>query len=282
MNPAKTWLVTGASSGLGAALVRAAAARGDRVYATGRDRSALTDLQRRHPENIEVGTLDLLDVHDAQAAVKRAVAAVGGIDVLANYAGYGLLGSVEEVTDEQLSEQFAVNLRAPLALTRAVLPQMRARRSGVIVQMSSLVGVVPGPGGSAYVGSKAALDAMSESLAAEVAQFGIRVLIVEPGAFRTGFTGPSLRVAAPHDAYRPLLEPAVTAFKASHGRQHGDPDAAARVVLAAVDADDAPLRLPLGEDAFAGIRSYFERRLENLATARPWAGQTGFRAPAGR
>jgi short-subunit dehydrogenase len=276
MDAAKTWLVTGASSGLGAALAAAAAERGDRVFATARDTAALSALRERWPERVVIAAVDLRRLDALPALVARAEAALGRIDVLANYAGYGLLGSVEDLTDEDLAEQFGVNLFAPLALTRAVLPGMRARGAGVVVQMSSLVGVVPGPGGSAYVGSKAALDAMSESLAAEVAGFGIRVLIVEPGAFRTEFNGRSLRSTGVGDAYRPLIEPALAAFRASYGRQEGDPQAAARAVLAAVDADGAPLRLPLGEDAFRHIRAYLEGRLEELGAAAPWGGDTRF------
>nr|BFE65750.1 oxidoreductase [Dactylosporangium thailandense] len=259
----KAWLVTGCSSGLGRALASAAIASGDAVLATARDVGSLETLIARAPGRAFAHRLDVTSPGAARLAVDEALARFGRVDVLANYAGYGLLGALEDLDEHELREQFETNLFGALALTRAVLPSMRAAGTGCIVQMSSLVGVVPGPGGSAYVGSKAALDAMSESLAGEVAPFGIRVLIVEPGGFRTDASGRSMRWAATSPAYHAFIEPARAAFAARHGRQEGDPARAAAAVLAAVDDPGAPLRLPLGADAYAHIDAYLRRRLRD-------------------
>jgi NAD(P)-dependent dehydrogenase (short-subunit alcohol dehydrogenase family) len=172
---------------------------------------------------------------------------------------------------------FETNLFGALWLTRAVLPGMRARRSGHIVQMSSVVGVVSGLGGGAYVGPKAALEAMSEALAAEVAHLGIRVTIVEPGAFRTEFSGRSLRCAEPLADYAELIGPASAAFQASHGTQPGDPRRGAEAIIAAVDSEEPPLRLPLGDESFGWLRAYFQRRIAEVDAAEALGFETAFR-----
>jgi NAD(P)-dependent dehydrogenase (short-subunit alcohol dehydrogenase family) len=254
------WLITGCSSGLGRALAVAVAGRGDLLLATARDPGTLAELVALAPDRVVPHRLDLIEPGAAQTAVDAAVRRFGRLDVLANYAGYALLGALEDIDEPALREQFETNLFGPLALTRAAVPIMRRRRSGTIVQMSSLAGVVPAPGGAAYVGSKAALEAVSECLAAEVAGFGIRVLIVEPGGFRTDAAGRSVRWAGPGRDYRPLIEPARAALESWHGRQPGDPALAAAAVLATLDEPDPPLRLPLGADAYEQIDTYLQRR----------------------
>ena len=189
--------------------------------------------------------------------------------MLVNNAGYGQLGALEELKDAELRDAFETNFFGALTLTRAVLPIMRAQHAGHIVQMSSVVGVTSGPGGSAYAGPKAALEAMSEALAAEVAHLGIKVTIVEPGPFRTDFSGRSLRFAeAPNEAYAPLLAPATAAFKASHGTQPNDPYRGAQAIIAAVEAEHPPLRLPLGSEAFGWLRAYLTGRLARAGGGR--------------
>lgn len=258
----RVWLITGSSSGLGLALSHAVVACGDRLVATARDISTLQPLVDEAPDRVLALPLDVTDRRRAVDVVEETVRHFGGVDVLANYAGYGLLGALEDLDETELREQFETNLFGALTLTRAVLPVMRRQRRGVLVQMSSLVGVVPGAGGSAYVGSKAALDAMAESVAAEVAHLGIRVLIVEPGGFRTEASGRSVRWAHISEDYHPLLAPAQAALARGHGRQPGDPAKAAAAVIAAVDDPNAALRLPLGEDAFGHIGDYLQRRLD--------------------
>src|SRR5918999_1372641 len=194
------WFITGSSAGFGRTLAETLLARGDTVVATARDPRAVADLVDKYPDTVLALPLDVTDAGQVRAAVEAAVAA-GPIDVLVNNAGHGLVGALEELTDEQIHEVLAVNLLGALAVTRAVLPHMRARRSGHIVQMSSVGGVIGNPGHAIYATSKFALEGASEALAGEVAPFGIRVTIVEPGPFRTEFLGRSMRQATPIPDY---------------------------------------------------------------------------------
>lgn len=219
----RSWLITGTSSGLGRALVQVVAARGDRVMATARSVDRIADLELLAPGRVRLARLDVTDGASVRSAVAEAEEAFGGIDVLVNNAGTGLLGAFEEHTDEELRAAFETNLFGALAVTRAALPGMRLRRSGQVVQISSVVGVTSGLGGTAYAGPKAALEAMSEALAAEVAHLGIKVMIVEPGPFRTDFGGRSLSWGKPLEDYAAVIGPARAAFEASHGTQTGDP-----------------------------------------------------------
>jgi NAD(P)-dependent dehydrogenase (short-subunit alcohol dehydrogenase family) len=259
----KVWMITGASSGLGAALAQAVVDHGDVVVATSRGGEGVR--------------LDVTDESSIRGAVAHALDLRGRIDVLVNNAGYGLLGAFEECTDTELREAFDTNLFGAMAVTRAVLPIMRAQRGGHIVQMSSVVGVTSGPGGTGYVAPKAALEAWSEALAAEVAHLDIKVTIVEPGPFRTDFSGRSLRLATPMDAYAPLIGPATAAFTAGHGRQPNDPYRGAQAIIAAVEAEHPPLRLPLGAEAFGWLRAYLTGRVDALSAAEVLGGDTGFR-----
>jgi short-subunit dehydrogenase len=261
------WLVTGASSGLGAALAAAAVARGDEVIATARDAARLQRLVDQAPGRVQALALDLADRTATRAAA--AEIARDRVDVLVNNAGYGLMGAFEEATDAQLREAFEVNLFGGLELVRALLPGLRERGWGRVVQVSSLIGVTSGPGGGGYAGPKAALEAVSDSIAAEVAAFGVHVTIVEPGAFRTDFGGRSLRLAGQLPAYQATIGAACDAFIASHGTQRGDPDRAARAILAAVLGPRPPRRLPLGPDAFTVLRAHYAARLAELDALEP-------------
>ncbi len=266
------WLVTGASSGLGAAVAEAAIARGDEVIATARAAARLDRLVSRAPGRVRAVGLDLSDRVGARA--KIAEIARAGVDVLVNNAGYGLIGAFEEATDGQLREAFEVNLFGGLELTRALLPRMREQGWGRIVQMSSIIGVTSGLGGAGYAGPKAALEAVSDSIAAEVASFGVHVTIVEPGAFRTDFGGRSLRLTGQLPAYQPILGPPRDAFVASHGTQRGNPERAARAILDAVLSPQPPRRLPLGPDAFSVLRAHYTARLSELDALEPTAAVT--------
>ena len=273
----RVWFVTGTSSGLGRELVRAATTHGDRVVATARDTLALADQVALAPRRVRPVRLDVTDPGSIHAAVAEAERAFGRIDVLVNNAGYGLAGTLEELAETDLRLQFETNLFGALAVTRAVLPVLRRQRSGHIVQMSSVNGVMPVPGGSAYTGTKFALDGMSEALAAEVAHLGIRVMIVEPGAFRTDFNLRSLRWSESMPDYAEFMEPELKEFEAFRGNEPGDPARAAAAIITAVNRDDAPLRLPLGADAFREIRDYLQTRLSELDCAEPIGADTGFR-----
>ena len=273
----QVWFITGSSTGFGRELARAAIAHGYRVMATARNVSALADLVTLAPQRVRAARLDVTDAGSIHAAVAEADRAFGRIDVLVNNAGYGLAGTLEELADKDLRDEFETNLFGALAVTRAILPVLRRQRSGHIVQMSSVNGVLPVPGGSAYTGTKFALDGMSEALAAEVAHLGIRVMIVEPGAFRTDFNLRSLRWSEPMTDYAEFMEPELKEFEAFRGKEPGDPARAAEAIIAAVDRGDAPLRLPLGADAFREIRDYLETRLSELDSAEPIGADTGFR-----
>lgn len=257
----KTWLITGASRGFGREFALAALRRGDNVAATARDVSTLDDLRDRYP-----GLLPLaLDVTDAEAVHERvaeAEAHFGGLDVVVNNAGYGHFGAVEEVTDDELRAQWETNVLGPHRVVRAVLPGMRERGRGHIIQISSIGGVIAGPDLGAYHASKWALEALSESLAAEVARFGIRVTIVEPGGYDTDWAGPSARRSQSLPVYDPLREE-VAARRSRTVR--GDPAAAAQALLEIVDAEKPPLRVLFGSlfgrPAPELVRQVYDRRL---------------------
>jgi NAD(P)-dependent dehydrogenase (short-subunit alcohol dehydrogenase family) len=248
----RVWLITGASSGFGRAVAEAAVAAGDVVVAAARRVAALDDLVAAHPGQVEALPLDVTDVAAIEATVPDVIARHGRIDVLVNNAGRTHVGAVEETTDAELRDLLDVHLLGPAALTRAVLPHMRARRSGAIVQMSSIGGQLSFAGFGAYSATKCALEGLSEALAAEVGPLGIKVLVVEPGAFRTGLfanNSASTSIAA----YNSTAGQTRRMIDSSAGRQPGDPARAAAAIITALDAEQTPLRLPLGDDAVDGI-----------------------------
>ncbi|MDG4826290.1 oxidoreductase [Asanoa sp. WMMD1127] len=259
------WLITGAGNGLGRAMAEAAAEAGNVVVATSRRVDGLT---YAYPDRIEALPLDVTDPTAVAAVVADVEARYGRIDVLVNNAGRGQVGAAEETTDADLRDLFEVHVFGPAALVRAVLPGMRARRSGTIVQMSSYGGVVGNAGFSAYCATKFALEGYSESLAAEVAPLGIRVLIVEPGNFRTGLLGPRMHETKPTSAYAETVGATRAFLTASHGAQSGDPARAAAAILRALAADEPPLRLPLGGDAVDGILAHLAAATEEV---RAWS-----------
>jgi NAD(P)-dependent dehydrogenase (short-subunit alcohol dehydrogenase family) len=261
-----TWLITGCSSGFGREIARAALARGDHVVATARRSEALTDLVAA---GAVATSLDVTDPEACHRAVETALERFGRIDVLVNNAGHGSVGAVEELTMEELRDLFEVMFFGAVELTKAALPHMRAAGSGAIVQISSQGGRVSPPGFGAYCATKSALEAISEALAAEVAPLGLRVLIVEPGAFRTELFGPRMRRSRTIDAYRSSTGATREYVDTGDGTQPGDPAKAAQAILHALDAPEAPLRLPLGQDAVDMIRAHHEALLRDLAAWEP-------------
>ncbi|MEU3564701.1 oxidoreductase [Kitasatospora sp. NPDC006786] len=250
----KVWLITGANSGFGRALTEAALAAGDTVVAAARRPETLAEPAAAHPDRLFPVRLDVTDQERIAAVVAETVQRHGRIDVLVNNAGRGLIGAVEESTDRELRDLMELHFFGPAALTRAVLPHLRARGSGAVVQMSSMGGRFSFPGVGAYSATKFALEGLSEALAKEVAGFGVKVLIVEPGAFRTGFAGgDALAHSAPIEAYEPIVGPVRTGLPDSDGKQAGDPARAAEAILAALAAEHTPLRLALGSDAVDGV-----------------------------
>ena len=270
----RVWFLTGASRGFGRALSEAVLDRGERLVATARDPDSLGELTDRDSDMLALG-LDVTDRAGAQEAVAAGVERFGRLDVVVNNAGYGHFGAIEELTDEELRHQFEVNLFGVLNVTRAALPQLRAQRSGHIVQMSSLNGIEGMVGGGYYCASKFAVEGLSESLAAEVEHLGIKVTIVEPAPHRTGFASErSARIAAPIDDYAETVGAARDAFAEMDGTQPGSPDRAARAIVAAVHAENPPLRLPLGEMALENIRAKFEAQLGELEAWRDLSSTT--------
>lgn len=245
----KTWLITGCSSGFGRRLALAAARRGDLVIATARNVRTIEDMAEPFGGRMIALPLDVTDAAAAKAAVAKAVETFGGFDVLVNNAGYALFGAIEEATPEEYRPMFETNIFGLIETTKAALPVLR-RSGGTIVNMSSGAGIEGRGGGGYYHAAKFAVEGISEALADELKPFGIRVLIVEPGPFRTDFLGRSIAMAADE-----MPEYAATSRKpyreTNDGNQAGDPDKAVAVILRAVDADDAPLHLPLGPAAHA-------------------------------
>ncbi|WP_069814238.1 oxidoreductase [Streptomyces sp. TP-A0874] len=260
----RVWLVTGASRGLGRAISEVALEAGETVVATARRPEALSELSARHGDRVVPLALDVTDRAAVFEAVDRAVEAVGRIDVLLNNAGYGLSGGVEEVGEQQVRDQMEVNFFGALWCTQAVLPVMRRQGSGHILQMSSIAGIATYPNIGMYHASKWALEGMGETLAKEVAGFGIRVTLVEPGEFRTDWSAQSMVRAIPMPEYDEVLA------KRRHGMsgafahlQPGDPRKAGEALLKLLDAERPPLRILLGNSAAdLAPRVYRERLAE--------------------
>ncbi|MTD12932.1 SDR family NAD(P)-dependent oxidoreductase [Nakamurella sp. YIM 132087] len=266
----RVWMITGASSGFGRSIAEAALAAGDTVVAAVRRPDSMADLEQRYPGRVGVVALDVTDATRIPAAVQEVLAAHGRIDVLVNNAGRGLVGAVEETTDEELRGLMELHFFGPVALTRAVLPSMRARGSGAVVQMSSQGGRLSFPGVGGYSATKFALAGWSEALAGEVAGFGIRVLVVEPGAFRTSFNGPqALLVSAGMPEYDDQIAPVRDGLAGGDGQQPGDPDKAAAAILTALAAERTPLHLVVGSDAVAAVSASMDRTRAELDE---WAG----------
>ncbi|MFI7444732.1 SDR family NAD(P)-dependent oxidoreductase [Nonomuraea indica] len=261
----QTWIITGASRGFGRALAQTALAAGDNVVAAVRRPDSVADLEAEYPDTCLVATFDARDTAAGARLVRDTVDRFGRLDVLVNNAGRAVVGAVEEVGDEQLRELMDLHLFGPAALVRAALPGMRAQGAGTIVQMSSQAGRMAFPGVSTYAASKFALEGWSEALAGEVAPFGIRVMIVEPSRFRTGFNGADvLEFAEASDTYRDLLAAVRADMAGTDGRQEGDPERAAEIIVSLVHGDEVPLRLPLGREAVERISGVHRRGLDEV------------------
>jgi NAD(P)-dependent dehydrogenase (short-subunit alcohol dehydrogenase family) len=259
----RTWFITGASSGFGHELAEAVLERGDAVVAAARSTDSLTELGP--DERVLAVRLDVTDAKQREEAVAAALDRFGRIDVLVNNAGRTQVGAVEETTDEELRALFDLHFFAPAALTRLVLPHMREQGSGAIVQMSSVGGQVTAPGFGAYCATKFALEGLSETLQAEVADFGVHTLIVEPGAFRTGLFRPGAAYeSAEMSEYEQTVGPTRAYVRDNHLEQPGDPAKAVRAIIEALDADEPPLRLVLGADAIGNIESRWRSLAEEL------------------
>ena len=252
----KTWFITGASKGFGREWTEAALDRGDRVVATSRSASAFDELAARYGDAILPLQLDVTDREAVGKAVQQAIDHFGTLDVVVNNAGYGLFGMVEEVTEQQVRDQIEVNLYGALWVTQAVLPHLRERGSGHIIQVSSIAGVFSLPGLGIYHASKFGLEGFTASLAAEVKGFGIKVTLVEPAGYATEWAGSSA-VQAEH-------LPAYDEFRASMARasaKRGDPSATRAAILTVVDTDEPPLRIFFGQGPLPVITKEYQARL---------------------
>lgn len=255
----KVWLITGCSTGFGRALAEAVLKQGDYLLATAREPEQLRALIENYPETAKPVRLDVTSPQDIQAAIDTAIATFGRIDVLVNNAGHGLIAALEEVSDVDIYQFFETNFFGALRLMRTVLPVMRQQGSGHIVNMSSTAGLVGFGGSSIYCGTKFALEGTSEALAKEVKSFGVKVTLIEPGAFRTDFNGRSLATAEQSiDAYATVSEASLQWFKEMDGQQPGDPDKAAQAIIQAVESPHPPMRLALGTDAMNLIQEKLE------------------------
>ncbi len=262
----KTWFITGTSRGFGREWTIAALERGDRVVATARDTASLDELAEQYADALLPLALDVTDRESVFAAVAQAHARFGRLDVVVNNAGYGQFGMVEELSEQDAREQIETNLFGALWVTQAALPFLREQGSGHLLQVSSIGGISAFPNIGMYHASKWALEGLSQSLAQEVAGFGISVTLIEPGGFATDWGGPSARHSTSLPAYDGVREQAAASRKERQSSQ-GDPLATREAVLEIVDAEQPPLRVFFGDGPLAVATADYERR---LATWREW------------
>ena len=261
----RTWFITGASTGFGRMLAEEVLKSGGKVIATARNLDKVTDLEAKYPGAAKALALDVTDVGQVDSAVTQAYAQFGQVDVLVNNAGYGVAGAIEEVSEAEFMPMFETNVFGLLQVTRAFLPHLRKQRSGHILNLSSIGGVVAGPGIGMYNATKFAVEGISEALAAEVAPLGIRVTIIEPGPFRTDFLGRSGVVAKTRLAdYDSTAGSMRKYFAENDGKQEGDPLRAVQAMMQVVESPNPPLRLLLGASAAQRLRAkldYWEKEI---------------------
>jgi NAD(P)-dependent dehydrogenase (short-subunit alcohol dehydrogenase family) len=272
----RTWLITGSSRGLGNALARAVLASGDRLVATARDPGTLTDLLPIGRDRVILLPLDVTDEAAAARAVASAVAHFGGLDIVVNNAGYGNVAPIEDTSIAEFRTQIDTNLFGTIIVTKAAIPLFRERRRGHFFQISSIGGRAGATGRGPYSAAKFGVEGFSEVLAVEMAPFGVRVTIVEPGGFRTDFAGSSTQISAGNPAYAETVGKTAAMQRDYDGKQPGDPDRAAQAIIAVAAADNPPLRLVLGRDAFARALRTDEARLDELHAWRATSASTDF------
>jgi NAD(P)-dependent dehydrogenase (short-subunit alcohol dehydrogenase family) len=252
----KTWFITGASRGFGARIAQLALDRGDNVVATARSAGSITS-NLGEQRNLLSVDLDVTNEHQARDAARQAVERFGTIDVLLNDAGFGLIGAVEEATAEEVEKLYRTNVFGLLTVTRAILPQMRAQRSGRILNISSIGGYRAGAGFGIYCSTKFAVEGLSEALHAELEPLGIHVTVIEPGYFRTDFLNPT-SLASSRDRIRDYDKTAGAVREHASSLNHnqpGDPEKFARQLVAFADVDQPPLRMPFGSDTVAAMEA---------------------------
>ncbi len=251
----QVWLITGCSSGFGRVFAEAALKEGHAVVATARDAASLEGLDAAAPDRFLPLALDVTDPAACHRAVEAAAAKFGRLDVLVNNAGYGMVGALEESSGGEIRRLFETNVFGLIEMTKAALPRMRARKSGWIVNLSSIAGLAATPGFPIYNASKFAVEGLSEALAGEVAPFGIRVLLVEPGPFRTDFAGRSIVHATPLPDYKEAIAATRRYIADADGHQAGDPERAARAILDHTAQNRPELRMLLGKIAMTRMEA---------------------------
>jgi len=263
----KVWFITGASSGFGRLLAEAALKAGERVIATARKPEQIAELARQYPDTARTFALDVTKPAQIEAVAAEAIAAFGRIDVLVNNAGYGIAGGIEEATEAEFMPVFETNVFGLIRVTRAFLPQLRKQRSGHIINLSSMAGLVGSPGWGFYNATKFAVEGFSEALAAELAPLGVKVTIIEPGPFRTDFLGRSGVEAAHRIAdYDATVGKTRTYYHEQSGKQRGDPLKAVEAIRTVVESANPPLHLILGAIALKRLRSKMEQWREETST----------------
>jgi NAD(P)-dependent dehydrogenase (short-subunit alcohol dehydrogenase family) len=275
--PQRTWLITGVSSGFGREMTEQVVERGDRVVGTVRDTGKVADLRERYPEMFQAETLDVTDTAAIRGVVDRSFGELGRIDVIVSNAGYGLFGAAEELSDAQIDRMIATNLVGSIQLIRAALPRLRAQGSGRVVQISSYGGQVAFLGNSMYHATKWGIEGFVESVAQEVASFGIGMTIVEPGGARTEFRYGSAQVAelmpiyddTPAHGFLRMLDP-------ESGLAPGDPARMAARIVESVDVESAPLRMVLGSQALESTLTTLRKRIAGFEAQTELAASTDF------
>jgi NAD(P)-dependent dehydrogenase (short-subunit alcohol dehydrogenase family) len=252
----RVWFITGASTGFGRVLAEEVLRTGGKVIATARNVDKVADLEDQYPETAKALRLDVTDAGQVESAVTQSFAHFGHVDVLVNNAGYGVAGAVEEVSEAEFMPMFETNVFGLLKVTRAFLPHLRRQRSGHILNLSSIGGLIGGPGIGMYNATKFAVEGISEALAAEVAPLGIRVTIIEPGPFRTDFLGRSGVIAETRITdYDGTAANMRQYFSENNGKQKGDPMRAVQAMIQVVESPDPPLHLLLGGSALQRFRA---------------------------
>lgn len=276
-NTDKVWLITGSSTGLGHALAQAVLERGYYLVATARQPEQLKELSDRYPDRVTTIALDVTNAQSIQQAVEAALNAYNRIDVLVNNAGYGTVGAIEEVNDDDIRRQFDTNLFGAINVTRAILPTLREQRSGHILNISSANGISAFAGVGIYSATKFALEAISEALAQEVKPLGIKVTIIEPGSSRTNFSSRALSTLSHQiNDYAQTSGKIVQRLQERDGKQPNDPAKAAAAMIQVVESDNPPLRLALGEDSVNLITQKLESMKAELEAWKDVSMNTAF------
>ncbi len=263
----KVWLITGCSRGLGRALATAVLANGDQAAITARNVTDLDELKQKYGALVTALSLDVTSEIQAEAAVQATIQNFGRLDVLVNNAGYGNVAPVEETSLAEFRAQIETNLFGVIILSKAVLPYFRERRSGRIIQITSIAGRIGPIGRAPYAAAKWGVEGFSETLAKEVAPLGIKVIIIEPGGFRTDFAGSSTQLRAERLEYDSTVGATVRFQESYNGRQPGDPAKAAAAILTLASMEEPPLRIVLGSDAYAAAE---RNDLGKIELGRKW------------